>query len=221
MKFPASAGASVRRFVHFSTTDVYGHPGTAAIEETYASRRFSNWYAQTKLNAEREVREAEASGAFETVILRPATVYGPGSSEVVGGIARAIRDRNMLLIDGGRSDAGLCFVENLLDAALLALEHDAAPGLAFNVSDGLGVTWREFTDGLAEGLGCARVRWSVALLGRQRGRHISGARLPAAATHHGDDGAAAPRHGSRSCRSWLPAPPVRRKIFLDLRCNSR
>ena len=45
----ASAGASVRRFVHFSTTDVYGHPGTAAVEETYAPRRFSNWYAQTKL----------------------------------------------------------------------------------------------------------------------------------------------------------------------------
>ena len=67
----------------------------------------------------------------------------------------------MLLIDGGRSDAGLCFVENLLDAALLALEHDAAPGQAFNVSDDLGVTWREFTDGLAEGLGCSRVRWSV------------------------------------------------------------
>ena len=80
---------------------------------------------------------------------------------MVGGIARAIRDRSMLLIDGGRSDAGLCFVENLLDAALLALEHDAAPGQAFNVSDDLGVTWREFTDGLAEGLGCSRVRWSV------------------------------------------------------------
>ena len=101
------------------------------------------------------------SAGFEAVILRPATVYGPGSSEVVGGIARAIRDRSMLLIDGGRSDAGLCFVENLLDAALLALEHDEAPGQAFNVSDGLGVTWREFTDGLAEGLGCSRVRWSV------------------------------------------------------------
>ncbi len=157
----ASAAASVRRFVHFSTTDVYGHPGTAAVEETYASRRFSNWYAQTKLDAEREVRRMEASGGFDAVILRPATVYGPGSSEVVGGIARAIRDRSMLLINGGRSDAGLCFVENLLDAALLALEHDEAPGRAFNVSDDLGVTWREFTDGLAEGLGCSRVRWSV------------------------------------------------------------
>ena len=157
----AAAGTSVRRFVHFSTTDVYGHPGTGAVDESYASRGFSNWYAQTKLAAEGEVRRVEAGSDLDAVILRPATIYGPGSCDVVGGIARAIRDRSMLLIDGGRSDAGLCFVENLLDAALLALEHDAAPGQAFNVSDDLGVTWREFTDGLAEGLGCSRVRWSV------------------------------------------------------------
>ena len=95
------------------------------------------------------------------MILRPATVYGPGSIDVVGEIARAIRGRTMLLIDGGRAVAGLCYVENLMDAALLALGHAAAPGQAFNVTDGLEVTWREFTDGLAEGLGCPGVRWSI------------------------------------------------------------
>ncbi len=157
----ASADAAVRRFVHFSTTDVYGHPPGGEIEETYAASSFHNWYAETKLRAEREVRRVEASAALEAVILRPATVYGPGSSDVVGGIARAIRSRNMLLIDGGRPVAGLCFVENLLDAAMLALRHEDAPGQAFNVSDGLGVTWREFTDGLAAGLGCSKVRWSM------------------------------------------------------------
>ena len=67
----------------------------------------------------------------------------------------------MLLIDAGRAIAGLCYVDNLIDAALLALGHDAAPGHAFNVSDGLAITWRQFTDGLAEGLGCPRVRWSL------------------------------------------------------------
>ena len=67
----------------------------------------------------------------------------------------------MLLVDGGRAVAGLCYVDNLMDAAVLALRHEAAPGHAFNVSDGLDVTWREFTDGLAEGLGCSKVRWSL------------------------------------------------------------
>ncbi|MCW3030342.1 MAG: aspartate aminotransferase family protein, partial [Solirubrobacterales bacterium] len=153
----ASAEASVRRFIHFSTTDVYGYPGEPAIDETYDATRFRNWYAQTKRDAEREVRSAEAAHALEAVILRPATVYGPGSRDVVGEIARAIRARNMLLVDGGRAVAGLCYVDNLIDAALLALRHAAAGGHAFNVSDELAVTWREFTDHIAAGLGCSKV----------------------------------------------------------------
>jgi ornithine--oxo-acid transaminase len=157
----ASVDASVHRFIHFSTTDIYGHPDRAEIDEAYAAKRFRNWYAQTKLEAEAEVRRMEAAHALDAVILRPATVYGPGSMDVIGEIARAIRGRNMLLVDGGRAVAGLCYVENLLDAAVLALRHEAAPGHAFNVSDGLDITWREFTDSLAEGLGCPKVRWSL------------------------------------------------------------
>jgi acetylornithine/succinyldiaminopimelate/putrescine aminotransferase/nucleoside-diphosphate-sugar epimerase len=157
----ASVDASVQRFVHFSTTDVYGHPGASAVDESYAPSRFRNWYAQTKLDAEGEIRRVEMADALDLVVLRPATVYGPGSTDVVGEIARAMRDRSMLLVDGGRAIAGLCFIDNLIDAAVLAFRHDAAPGRTFNISDGLDITWREFTDGLAEGLGFSKVRWSL------------------------------------------------------------
>ncbi len=157
----ACVGASVGRFLHFSTTDVYGHPDRRAVDETYTPTRFRNWYAQTKLDAELELRRIEGTTSLEAVILRPATVYGPGSKDVIGEIARAIRGGHMLLIDAGRAIAGLCYVENLLDAALIALRHQAAPGEAFNVSDGLGVTWRQLVDDLAAGLGYPRVRWSM------------------------------------------------------------
>jgi nucleoside-diphosphate-sugar epimerase len=156
----ASADARVRRFVHLSTTDVYGHPD-AAVDETYTATRFRNWYSQTKLEAERDVRRVAETTTLEAVVLRPATVYGPGSVDVVGELARAIRGRHMLLVDHGRAVAGLCYVENLIDAAVLAMHHQAAPGQAFNVSDGLDITWRDFTDALAQGLDCPRVRWSL------------------------------------------------------------
>jgi ornithine--oxo-acid transaminase len=157
----AAAAASVERFLHLSSTDVYGYPGGAAIEETYSSRRFRNWYAETKLAAEAEVRRAQEAHGLQVAILRPATVYGPRSKEVVGEIARAIRAGNMLLIDHGRANAGLCYVGNLVDAALLALRQEAAAGQAFNVTDGLDITWRQFTAGLAEGLGCPPARLSM------------------------------------------------------------
>jgi polyketide synthase len=157
----ASVGTSVQRFVHFSSTDVYGYPGGSAIEETHTATRFRNWYAQTKLAAEAEVRRMEEAHALDAVILRPATVYGPRSTDVVQEIARAIRGGNMVLVDGGRAVAGLCYIDNLMDAALLALRHEAARGQAFNATDGLDITWKEFTDALADGLGCPHVRWSL------------------------------------------------------------
>jgi nucleoside-diphosphate-sugar epimerase len=157
----AAARASVERFIHLSTTDVYGYPGGAAVDETFRATAFSNWYAQTKLAAETEVLRFEQTGALRAVILRPATVYGPRSVDVVGRMAQAIREGNMLLVDGGRAVAGLCYIDNLVDAALLALQQDSALGHAFNVSDGSAITWRQFSDRLAEGLGRPPVRWSA------------------------------------------------------------
>ncbi|HEY4812520.1 MAG TPA: NAD-dependent epimerase/dehydratase family protein [Solirubrobacteraceae bacterium] len=157
----AAVAAGTKRFVHLSSTDVYGYPDNTQTDETYAATGFRNWYAQTKLEAEAEVRRAQAQHALASVILRPATVYGPGSLDVVAEIARAIKGHHMLLIDRGRPVAGLCYVENLLDAIVITLQHEAAPGNAFNVSDGLNITWKQFTDGLADGLDCPGVRFSL------------------------------------------------------------
>lgn len=157
----AAAGATAERIVHVSTTDVYGYPDTSAVEEDHAPSGFRNWYAHTKLAAEAEVRRAARTQGLETVILRPATVYGPGSADVVGEIASAIRGGHMVLIGHGRANAGLCYVANLVDAVLLALTHDSAPGQAFNITDGLDVTWKQFTDDLASGLRCPPVRRSI------------------------------------------------------------
>jgi nucleoside-diphosphate-sugar epimerase len=157
----AARAASVQRVIHISSTDVYGHPARPALAEDYVATAFANWYAQTKLGAEAEVRRAGADHGLEVVILRPATVYGPGSTDVVGEIARALRAGNMLLIDRGRAIAGLVYVENVIDAALLALGSNAARGEAFNLTDGLDVSWRTFTDDLATGLRCKPARWSM------------------------------------------------------------
>jgi len=153
--------ASVARVVHLSTTDIYGYPGRPAVDETHVGQRFRNWYSQTKLEAEAEVRRAEREHGLDVVILRPATIYGPRSTDVIGEIARAMVGGHMLLVNRGRAVAGLCYVENVVDAAVLALRSEHASGQAFNVTDGLAVTWREFADGLACGLRCSQARWSM------------------------------------------------------------
>jgi oxidoreductase len=156
----AALAASARRVVHISTTDVYGHPGGRNVHERQPEAGFANWYAQSKREAEIEVRRLDGQAGPDAVILRPATVYGPGSKEVVGEVAKAIRRRQMLMIDGGSAIAGLVYIENVVDAVMLAL-GDKGAGETFNVTDGLDITWKQFLGDLAAGLDCAPPRWSI------------------------------------------------------------
>jgi nucleoside-diphosphate-sugar epimerase len=157
----AALSTSAERFVQVSSTDVYGYPGRPGIDEEYVPAGFSNWYAETKRAAEAEVRRVERERGLSVVILRPATVYGPGSKDVVGDMARAIRSRQMLLVDGGRAVAGLLYVDNLVDAVVLALQADAAVGEAINLTDGLNITWKRFLADVADGLGYPEPRLSL------------------------------------------------------------
>ena len=72
----AALAASVRRVVHISTTDVYGHPGGRNVDERQQQAGFANWYAQSKREAEVEVRRLAGQAGAEFVILRPATCTG-------------------------------------------------------------------------------------------------------------------------------------------------
>jgi nucleoside-diphosphate-sugar epimerase len=158
----ASSAAAVERFIQISTTDVYGYPGGAEVDEHHAANGFRNWYAETKQSAEGAVQAANSIDGLETVILRPATIYGPGSKETVGEIAKALKAGGMmLLVGGGKADAGLCYVENLVDAIILALRAESIAGEAFNVCDGVSVSWRQFTSDLADRLNFPHARISM------------------------------------------------------------
>ncbi|GAB4249334.1 MAG: NAD-dependent epimerase/dehydratase family protein [Candidatus Methylacidiphilales bacterium] len=139
----------VQRFVHVSTTDVYGHPGTRLHDENVPTHPpHFNWYAETKRQAEALVVRSD----LPWTILRPATVYGPGSVSMLGEFVRALRDGFMLWVNHGRSMAGLVYVEDVVAGIRLALDHPSARGEAFNLSASCDTTWHRLTHDLADAL---------------------------------------------------------------------
>lgn len=151
----ASRATRLRRFVHVSTTDVYGYPSIPCAE-TGVMKDAGLPYNQTKILAEKAVwREAQQSGLPVTVV-RPATIYGPRGKAFVSDIAAWLCKRQMIFIDGGRATAGLLYVDDAVDAIIAAARSPAAGGRAYNLSDGSGTTWREYVSALACGLGCKR-----------------------------------------------------------------
>lgn len=145
----AAIRAEVRKFVYLSTTDVYGFPGRPALEsERHSPRGLA--YCDSKIEAENLLWNQFKRVGLPVVMIRPATVYGPGARLLVAEIIAALRRRRMSLIEEGRHIAGLTYVGNLVDALLLAADNDASSGQAYNISDGSRVTWREYINALAD-----------------------------------------------------------------------
>ena len=64
-----------------------------------------------------------------------------------------IRSGGWPLIDGGRAVFTPVYIENLCDAIILAVDRPERPG-TFNITDNARVSWREFSEWIAESLGC-------------------------------------------------------------------
>ena len=142
---------TLRRFLHVSTTDVYGYPRIPATEDA-ALIDAGLPYNRTKRLAELAVWRAHREQGLPVTIIRPATIYGPRGKAFVTDIAALLRDRLMLLIDGGRSRGGFVYVDDVARAMITAAHSDRTIGEAYNLCDAAGGTWRHYVDGLADAL---------------------------------------------------------------------
>ncbi len=132
----------LERFVHVSTTDVYGYPRVPCAEDSpIVDARLP--YNQTKGRGEQLVWDAYARGLPVTVV-RPATIYGPRGKDFTLEVATLLRQRVMATIDGGAAPGGFIYVDNVVDAMLAAAASERTLGQAYNLSDGTGATWREY-----------------------------------------------------------------------------
>lgn len=124
----ACARSGARRFVYFSSVSALG-PGPGLSDA--AEPRPLTLYGKSKLEGERLLRGVPG---LDRLVLRPAMIYGPGAP-VWSALFDSVRRGKASLPGRGENLFSVCYVENLLDAALLAAEK-APPGSAFNVSEG-------------------------------------------------------------------------------------
>jgi nucleoside-diphosphate-sugar epimerase len=153
----ARESGGVERFLHVSTTDVYGYPRVPA-RESEPMRDAGLPYNRTKILGEQAVWRAHREWGLPVTIVRPASIYGPRGTAFGSDIAALLRDGWMAVVDGGRVPGGFTYVDNVAKAMIAAAFSPAAVGQAYNLSDGTGVSWRQYVNGLADGLGYRRPR---------------------------------------------------------------
>jgi nucleoside-diphosphate-sugar epimerase len=118
-------------------------------------------YNRSKVLGERAVSEWYQSGGLPVTVVRPVTIYGPRSKDIVGEIARLLVARQMVLINGGRSHAGLLYIDNAVNGLVKAAESPHTLGKAYNLRDDGHRTWREYVAALATGLGSESPRLNL------------------------------------------------------------
>lgn len=114
-------------------------------------------YGQAKQGQERLAWRFRDGGG-RVCVVRPANIIGPGSGPWLLDAAQALRQGLPALVGGGHGNAALAVVDNVADFLLLASTSAAAAGQAFNIHDGLPLTWRHYFLDLARLLGTAPPR---------------------------------------------------------------
>jgi UDP-glucose 4-epimerase len=124
------ARRGISKFVHFSSIAAGGH--FPDMDETFCDAP-ATCYGKSKLEAERLLMRLHLETGFPAVILRPSYVYGPGGIFVLT-LARQIRRGLVPVIGEGSNRVSLCYVDDIVRAALLALDR-AAVGKLYYIAE--------------------------------------------------------------------------------------
>jgi predicted dehydrogenase/nucleoside-diphosphate-sugar epimerase len=147
-----------QRLVYVSSLSVFDHagrdPSVAMTEqsrfEPHPDRRGA--YTQTKLVAEDYVARAIAERQLPAVVLRPGQIIGPSAERVTPNGTLAIAGR-WIAVGGRGQTLPLVYIDDVVDALLLASGEPSALGGTFNLVDPEIVTQGEYLDRIKAGLG--------------------------------------------------------------------
>lgn len=140
----AATKEKVQRFVYCSTIGIYGHraPGITTEESPVSP---GNIYEQTKVAAERLVRDFAENCGLPSTVLRPADVYGPRDQRLLKMFKGVARGR-FPLFGAGKGRRHMVYVDDVVSAFFQACEREAAVGEGLIIAGPRACTLRELLD---------------------------------------------------------------------------
>jgi len=142
--FKAALKHDLKKVVHVSTISVYGRTMDGDLDES-APRKYSKQvYADSKLEAEKLAFRYFKKYGLPVSIIQPTIVYGPYARVWTIGPINRLKTGRVILLEGGDGLCNAVYVDDVVQAMILAATRDEAVGEAFLISAEEPVTWREF-----------------------------------------------------------------------------
>ena len=132
----------IRRFVDFSTSEVFGSYAFRVREADVTSLGAvgeARWtYAVSKLATEHLAHNYWKQHQVPTCSIRPFNIYGPGQvgeGAIHAFVVRALRGEPLHVHNHGDQIRSWCFIDDIVDGILLVLDRVEAIGHAFNIGN--------------------------------------------------------------------------------------
>jgi nucleoside-diphosphate-sugar epimerase len=150
----AACAAGIRRFIHIGTEAAIVHgQDVRDADETYPLSPDSPYpYCATKAQAEMRVLAANEPGTFETIVLRPRFIWGPGDTTLLPAVEAMAKSGQWMWIGGGTAMTSTTHVDNLVHAIELALTNGRGGEAYFILDDGT-ISMKEMISGMAASRG--------------------------------------------------------------------
>jgi UDP-glucose 4-epimerase len=159
----ASVDSGVKRYVQASSASVYGNTETLPVDESLAVNPLSP-YAVAELAAENYARVFHRAYGLETVCLRYFNVYGPRQtfSAYSGAITIFLNKlsggQRPVIFGDGEQTRDFVYVEDVVEANMLAMNSAKGVGEAINIGTGVPHTINELVQRLQEKLDKKRLK---------------------------------------------------------------
>ena len=133
----------LERFLHFSTSEVYGIEAQNAKETDPAviPNVGSRWiYASSKSFSEHLLKAYRTEFGLPGIIVRPFNIYGPhrkGSNAMTSFIERAVTGDEITIYGTGKQIRSWCHIDDFVEGILQMLVKDGIFGEAFNLGNDL------------------------------------------------------------------------------------
>jgi nucleoside-diphosphate-sugar epimerase len=136
--------ASGARFLYASTSEIYGDPLQHPQRESYRGNVSStgprSMYDEGKRFGEALTTAFEASCGVDARIVRIFNTYGPRSDPADGRVVpnfvcRALHDEPLEVYGDGSQTRSLCYVDDLVDGLIAAMETDSAMSTVINLGN--------------------------------------------------------------------------------------
>lgn len=140
------------RLVHLSTIDVYGWPDVKEIDENTPKNTHRNKYAETKYRIEEIIHNSQIKDNLLATMIQPTIVYGPYSRPWTISPVNQLRTGKIVLPNDGTGICNTVYIDDVVQAILLASTNDNALGETFLIS-GQPISWKKFYQAYEEIIG--------------------------------------------------------------------